>query len=241
MLSSIRNTSQFRSRLETFKSCWCTSTSKFLNQNFLCLVCSLPQLLAELCFAIIQLLERWQRCSGSQSFRQKFVWRYGGAPSSKSIQQHVHRLLVEERMRKSLGMAHIHLTFHYQGFLLVLRQRSEHSIISRSLLILCRPRHFLSICRPRRANGGKPESPRAYLNSHDALLLVNKEARIIYLENYTRVMHDDVYKGFYISFNLDTLVLDDSACENVHALIKRFPDDMAKIQRRWNPVDLLSP
>ncbi|KAN0094093.1 hypothetical protein V8E51_017277 [Hyaloscypha variabilis] len=72
--------------------------------------------------------------------------------------------------------------------------------------------------------------PRASLRSHEALLLVNREAHKIFLEHHWRILEDDNHKGFYFNFYRDMLRLVGSAAQEIDILVEQYPEDMECIE-----------
>ncbi|KAH9219808.1 hypothetical protein DL95DRAFT_404543 [Leptodontidium sp. 2 PMI_412] len=63
-----------------------------------------------------------------------------------------------------------------------------------------------------------------------ALLLVNFEAKQIFLENYTRCFYQKGQQAIYINFNIDTLNFI-SGLMSMQKMIRHYPTDMGKLQR----------
>ncbi|PMD38010.1 hypothetical protein L207DRAFT_635433 [Hyaloscypha variabilis F] len=82
--------------------------------------------------------------------------------------------------------------------------------------------------------------PRASLRSHEALLLVNREAHKIFLEHHGRILEDDNHKGFYFNFYRDMLRLVGSAAQEIDILVEQYPEDMECIESLEIPADLLT-
>ncbi|KAG4437761.1 hypothetical protein IFR05_006746 [Cadophora sp. M221] len=63
-----------------------------------------------------------------------------------------------------------------------------------------------------------------------ALLLVNFEAKQIFLENYTRCFYQKGQQATYINFDIDTLTFR-CGLMPLQKMIRHYPTDMAKLQR----------
>jgi len=101
-----------------------------------------------------------------------------------------------------------------------------------SLPIELRLKIWRSCFVPRRVRLGRNvNDPVIDIRSFGALLLVNREANVVFHEAYPLLFETGCYDGIYFNFALDTLCFGSALISMLRVLVKEYPETMAEIQR----------